>query len=302
ASEPHPAESHEQIAGLAPSGTPPPRPSDTALATDNLLNQVGAPSPAQLEHTIELLASIPETVSTAVRDPYGARAVVIILLLSPDPAVRQRQLQQVATADEGVAALTHELLRASGQLTPRMRLPLVDLAIPVLRNLSPRQYETFRHTIRELVRADGEIDLFEYALQRVLLRHLDPHFAPVATRQTPVATAAELVDPASQLLSALAYFGHDQLSQAERAFAQGFVQLQTGTHRDLLPLQGIGLQTVDDALNRLAAASPTQSKRILAACVACVSADNKVTVEEAELLRAIADSLSCPIPPLLATS
>ena len=35
------------------------------------------------------------------------------------------------------------------------------------------------------------------------------------------------------------------------------------------------------------------------AAAACVAADHEVTVSEAELFRAIADTLDCPVPPLL---
>ncbi|MBW3598424.1 MAG: hypothetical protein KY475_14270, partial [Planctomycetes bacterium] len=59
-----------------------------------------------------------------------------------------------------------------------------------------------------------------------------------------------------------------------------------------------GLRAVDEALNKLASASPQIKKRVLAAATACVAADGQVTVNEGELLRAIADSLDCPIPPL----
>ena len=60
------------------------------------------------------------------------------------------------------------------------------------------------------------------------------------------------------------------------------------------------LATVDAALNDLAAASPGVKRRVLEGCAAAISADGQVTVAEGELLRAIADSLDCPMPPLLA--
>jgi hypothetical protein len=44
---------------------------------------------------------------------------------------------------------------------------------------------------------------------------------------------------------------------------------------------------------------PQGKKRLLEAATACVVADRRVTVAEAELLRAIADSLDCPVPPFL---
>ena len=57
-----------------------------------------------------------------------------------------------------------------------------------------------------------------------------------------------------------------------------------------------GLKGLDASLDRLSAASPKIKEKILKACIACISADSLIRVEEAEMLRAIADSLDCPIP------
>ena len=40
-------------------------------------------------------------------------------------------------------------------------------------------------------------------------------------------------------------------------------------------------------------------KKVLKACVVCISADSIITVDEAEILRAVADTLDCPIPPII---
>jgi hypothetical protein len=60
------------------------------------------------------------------------------------------------------------------------------------------------------------------------------------------------------------------------------------------------LDNLKQALDHLAAASPGVKKRALDASAACIAADGRVTVSEGELLRAIADSLDCPMPPLIA--
>jgi hypothetical protein len=59
------------------------------------------------------------------------------------------------------------------------------------------------------------------------------------------------------------------------------------------------LVAIDGALDELAAVVPNLKRGVVAACIACVLADRQVTVAEAELLRAVADSLGCPVPPLL---
>ena len=61
----------------------------------------------------------------------------------------------------------------------------------------------------------------------------------------------------------------------------------------------IGLRELDAALQQLASAEPLALRPVLAACAACITADLEVTQTEGELLRAIADTLGCPMPPLL---
>jgi hypothetical protein len=51
-------------------------------------------------------------------------------------------------------------------------------------------------------------------------------------------------------------------------------------------------------LARLDEATPPLKARLLAGAAACVLADGRVTVAEAELLRAVAGSLGLPMPAL----
>ena len=58
------------------------------------------------------------------------------------------------------------------------------------------------------------------------------------------------------------------------------------------------MQDFDRALAELAQASPNVKRAVIAAVAACITADGQVTVEEGELLRAIAAVLACPVPPV----
>jgi hypothetical protein len=55
----------------------------------------------------------------------------------------------------------------------------------------------------------------------------------------------------------------------------------------------------DAALQTLNQSVPAIKRRIVVACAACILANQQVTVREAELLRAICDTLDCPLPPLV---
>ena len=67
---------------------------------------------------------------------------------------------------------------------------------------------------------------------------------------------------------------------------------------ELLPREKCGVGQIDAALNRLALAVPIIKKNLLEACARVVGADGVILEAEAELLRAIADTLDCPMPPL----
>ena len=58
------------------------------------------------------------------------------------------------------------------------------------------------------------------------------------------------------------------------------------------------LRALLPALQVLAEAAPAIKRQVVVSCAACITADRQVTVREAELLRAISDTLNCPMPPL----
>ena len=66
-----------------------------------------------------------------------------------------------------------------------------------------------------------------------------------------------------------------------------------------LPGESCGLAQLDGALNELAQATPRLKRQLLQACSEYIAADGRVAIAEAELLRATADALGCPMPPLL---
>ena len=87
-------------------------------------------------------------------------------------------------------------------------------------------------------------------------------------------------------------------AELRAAFEQGAALLLC-IEPTLLAPDRCGLAELDAALERLARASPTCMQQLLTACAACITADRKVTQAEGELMRAIADALDCPMPPLL---
>jgi hypothetical protein len=138
-----------------------------------------------------------------------------------------------------------------------------------------------------------------------LLKKIDPlNRAPLwGAPRPPVVqfyTVKPLVPDCIVILSALAYVGGTNAGEVERAFAAGapYLRAPDDAAVKLLPLDQCRLNQIDPALNRLVQAVPQIKKNLLDACVQVIAADGVIQEKEAELLRAIADTLDCPMPPL----
>ncbi|MDG2049114.1 MAG: M48 family metallopeptidase [Myxococcota bacterium] len=262
------------------------------------IESIGAPTKAHLDHARTLVERFPDTLIAACREPYGARAVFYALLIDDDESVRQRQLERLNRfAEEGLADQTRQWMPEIRRLGSAARLPLVDLTLPALRRLSPKQYRSFRDNVRSLVEADQQIDLFEWVLHRVLFAHLAPHFEKVRTKPRRKSIQS-LSRPCSVVLSALARLGTADPSETQAAFEAGAEALAPVTIQ-WLPADQCDLVALDRSLKQLTRATPLAAQKILTACAACIASDDVVAEAEAEVVRAIADSLDCPMPPLL---
>ena len=157
---------HQAMASARRPAIPPMLPVAMAAVMPNL----GAPNTAHLHYAVELRNSFPPALQDAAHDAMGASAMVYGLLMSTDSAMRAKQLGLLAqNTSDAVRQETERLLPQIDPVATNAKLPLVDLALPGLRQLSRAQYQQFSKATQALIEADGEIDLFEYVLQKIVL-------------------------------------------------------------------------------------------------------------------------------------
>ena len=230
-----------------------------------------------------------------------ATALIYALLLDTNPTIRAVQTQRIVElAGEPACDLALTLSPTVHALGRGTRIPLIDLALGALKQLRPEQHKVFRQTIHGLIQADDRVDLFEFVLHRMLKRHLDRQFNPQSQRRTLHHDISEVLPECFVVLARLAWIGGDNDSAAaNQAFQAGLRSLALPRLDQSLPDDPqVPLQEVNRALEKLAQTVPPLKKTILNACATCIGHDQQITIGEYELLRAIADSLDCPMPPL----
>jgi len=257
--------------------------------------EIGALSAAHHDQAQSLLESIPATLRDAAHDAALAPALVYSLLSGSAGA------RQLVTKHDSASAADHatRLQPATAALPPAARLPLLQLAFPVLSTLAPAARDRFVTTLDELVHADTKVSPFEFALQKMLLHQLKLAGAPQARVDFHAFQA--VAEDIAVVLSTLARAGQQDEPAVVGAFLAGAAQLPL--IRQNLALQPAGvddLTPLDRALDRLAVSSLPIKKRLLLAAAHVIGHDGSVTVEEGELLRAIAVTLDCPMPVMTA--
>jgi len=217
----------------------------------NALNNIGDVSKEQVEAAQLWRKQLPDVVLAQAENPYGAQALILAMLLDKNADIEQKQY---VVLNKVIGEIHTENVRQVRQdmseLADGQTLPLIDLALPTLREMTVEQYQRFKQCLVQLVNADNKIDLREWIIQRVVLQHLDEQYGH---RKKPVAKYFVLGSAkyASELmLSLLAYLEHKQQVLAQQAFDGAKRSVGIGALK-LLPKNAISLDSLNDAMDEL---------------------------------------------------
>ncbi|MFQ3671937.1 MAG: M48 family metallopeptidase, partial [Verrucomicrobiia bacterium] len=182
------------------------------------------------DHLDRLRRALTPQLRQALNEPLSACAIVFLLLTADEPDQRPDLFAHI---DPDIfTGIHHEMDRLStsiDSLPSNLRLSLIDLCLPALRSLAPCQFNAFRQTLQSLIEADGTISLFEYVLDKLLIRHLDAYFhghTPIPVHHH---TLIPVLGEVTVLLSTLAYLNQENLAGPTAAYQAGFRQLNLDT-------------------------------------------------------------------------
>jgi Zn-dependent protease with chaperone function/uncharacterized tellurite resistance protein B-like protein len=239
-----------------------------------------------------LLATLPDSVHQAVLEPEGAAIICLALLLDGRESLRDRQLA-VLEARLGSAA-SDRVAQAAGHLadlSPTLRLALLDLASPALRHLAEARRDDLVHLAQRLIELDSVVTPHEAALAAVL-----------ETRLSPEGNGQADPEGALALLALLARAGHEDDSAAAAAWTQGAARLEAGGFPLPSPLPAFSSLTPvagKEAAShgaRLAAMKERHRQLLMDAMAEVAAHDGMLRPTELRLLRSAAAVLNCPMP------
>ena len=243
------------------------------------------PTDHQIQDSVGFRGRISETLRNASDDPVSAMGLVLGLLLRRDPALRAAQLSKARNLAGGEVAREAEkfepLLRA---LPAGSRVPLLDLSMPALRQLSAEQQDLFRQAITQ-VGYEAEDGLIVLLIQASMRRYL-------SREKNPPSRPGDLPDAYGLVLTAVVRTSGESAEAQARAYRLGAVVLGLpGLDANLLPAEKVDLQKVDEALAVIAGQSVYDRRKFVRACGAAMLHDDRAEPAEVEIVRAVGDSL-----------
>jgi Zn-dependent protease with chaperone function len=287
----------QEFSAFAPSARSVPPLLPPRIPVGAILRHAG--EPAQVFYAAGVLESLPAELRDAAHDPFSATALVFAFLLHAPGAGRDKQLMELRAAFPEQATAAEQFSELLPTVGAQARLPLLNLCLPAWRTLSHEQWQEFRAMLERLITSDEQVDFTEFVLRRIIERNVEAVWHPRDAAVMQFYSFNPLAPDCSLLLSALAWVGTNDSSEAQEAFAQGAARLPAHLSPEFYAREQCGIEHVDAALARLAASVPHIRKTMLEAAAHAVACDGVVNVHEAELLRAVAESLGCPIPPLV---
>jgi len=258
---------------------------------------VGSLDAGKVNYAANLIASLPEALREALREPGGASAAMVALLLAPNEQALAQQLEALKAGGLGsMAGLARAAQVHTRGLSLAYHLPVIDLGLAALKAAPPQVKKELIAGLEAVVKADRRVSLHEFVILSLVRDQLAPAAKTAENRKI-----SDLKTEAATVLALVARAGTRADATGPRDAA---LQAATRAGASIMGISEdvsvtLNLDSADASLQALRALAPMQKGLLVKGLFAAVTADGTIRVAEAGLMRLVGAVLDCPLPPLL---
>ncbi len=271
------------------------------VLADSIAESVGHPEQEHVAFAQSLRRSIPEDLYDAAHSSQLAFLLSIALVLDRSTKVVERQIvllnEQLGSERTQIIRRYYELLAASNG---EYRLPLLEISFPALKLRPAPELAYLVELTTRLIEVDGDIELYEFCFYRIMMSSLGQAIDPTGKREALKARRSELRSAAVDLLRIVADYGHDSDHERTAAFDAGIRRLGSwALDATFKSGREQTVTTLNRSLDILLGLNSKGQESLLRAVSATAAYDGKLSIAEAELIRAVCATLNYPLPPIL---
>lgn len=231
------------------------------------------------------------------RELMSARFVVNCLLLADSSDVRERQIEALLTRLD--SAGQQEFLKVAEILQrqpKRARFPTLEHALPTLEQISDAQFQQLMREMDELIAADGRISYWEFLVRYAVQHYFERNCGYVAQSDPKPKGNLSIPVASGIVLRVLCQMDAPHEKVAWQAAVSTLGNSGAVVYPpDPFPPHWTVLQ---QAFKRIEHAGENVKVVLLNAGIAAVLSNNRVDLEEWEVLRLLGMVMEIPIPPL----
>jgi Zn-dependent protease with chaperone function/septum formation topological specificity factor MinE len=262
----------------------------TAQTVSASVGQVAEDAVKQAE---VLYAQIPEKILDLAHNSSQVMILLIAFLMPKDESWHIQAKHLIEQKMGGAQWLAiQDLMPEIEKLDRAFYLPIVEISIPALLQNNDVTLDSLILMLETMSRLDNKITPFEFAMV-----HLIQHRAKPKPPKGPYSKFDSVLAEIAILLTFVLAASKMPMIEQEACFATVFSRFSKRT--TYLARENLKPALVDDAISKLNGLVPKLKQELIEAIAQCVIHDGKIEIEESELLRTIAASLDCPIPPLV---
>jgi len=280
-----------QFAGASHSAVTQTEPAMMNSAND-LVASIGTVNPESFHHAEQILSELPEAYLNAAHSLSEVGHLVLALIAQSNkiPWSEQREALNNRLSENELQAIENI---STVKISEEQKLPLVEIALPTLKQLSADEAKQLLANSSVLIVADKSINVFEFFLYALLRKHLAEQDADFQSGK--LKKYSQVSEELIYLIQVLALVGDTAEHAVIVQHIHSFYPSWDG-HTMGIKFEAKRLHESLSKLNRL---TPMLKKPIMQALAELVIADGQIKTTELELLRATGIYLDCPIPPVM---
>lgn len=257
---------------------------------------IGNPSQQNIDLAQHLLSLIPNSIKEIAHQPENVEMLYYALLLPKDDEktsyriILKDRLNQEKI--DQVSAISQQL----EQLPPTTILPLLDLSLLSFKMNPLEKRRSIFQTLQKIVSLDKS-QLFQFTLLAMIGKVVE--VKPIALNKHQFDNFTAVLPELSTLIAFVIKSGHREANENENIYNKIMLKYFPYNKIPLPPVTNFDPVVFQKILEKLNLLSPSCKEKLIQSCLECIEEDNVILIDEAEIVRAIASCLDCPIPPIV---
>ncbi|MDC3080858.1 M48 family metallopeptidase [Paracoccaceae bacterium] len=268
---------------------------------ENVTGAIIATQAGNIKKASEILKKIPDELLNYASKKTEAIPLLYALIMAGSKqtkligSIQKRIISEKYGKDISFKGL-EEKAEAIKKLDLRFRLPLLNLIIPNIKQLTEKEKSLVNFCVKGLALADGKISTFEIAVIQILKSSLNDKDDNFGLNNEDAECRS-----ISRVVCFIASKGNMNEVNTKKAIEKGLSECKNSSiflkhSSKFLPLNEVKPEDVLKSLEMLSNSTFKKKEVCLNAFSATIKYDKKITTEEKELQYAIFEALGCPHP------